>query len=56
MHYDAFVCFEEEDSDFVMEMLEELEGHDKLKLCLSARDLLAAQDEKVVTAEMVKNR
>ena len=54
--FDSFICFEEEDSEFVKEMIYECETKAGLKLCLDARDLLAGHNEQYITAEMIKAR
>ena len=40
-HYDAFLLYAEEDTDFALQMIEHLEKENNLKLCLKDRDLIA---------------
>lgn len=40
-HYDAFVLFADEDTNFVTELIDKMENQYKLKLCARDRDLVA---------------
>lgn len=40
-HYDAFLLYADEDTEFAMEMVDHLEKQNNLKLCLKDRDLMA---------------
>lgn len=53
--FDAFVCFSDEDYEFMTEMLRELEEDRCHKLCVDVRDLLDHQDHSI-TAEVIKER
>ena len=55
--YDAFVCFDLKDLDFVKLMLEKLEKEPhNMTFCVCPRDLLAGTAEHSVTAMLIEKR
>ncbi|KAL1006252.1 hypothetical protein UPYG_G00069780 [Umbra pygmaea] len=55
--FDAFICYCQDDFDFVREMIEQLERTEhKLKLCVFERDVLPGSCVWTITSELIEKR
>ena len=55
--FDAFICYCQNDFDFVFEMIRQLEETDhKLKLCVFDRDVLPGTCVWTITSELIERR